>query len=380
MNKIIIEKDSLKASEPLRILHIIGGLGLGGTEKMLLNVARRLNPNRFKSIVCTFDGGPLARELRASNIEMVYLKKRYPFDLFLLLRLVYLIKKKKINIIHCRLLRATIYGLLAAKITRTPVVVSLHGRHYEYKRGKFTYRMASRYSNTIFAVSKNIASDFITNTGMDSRKIDIVYNGVDLDFYTLGLNQNPGLTPELGLKQTDVIVGAVGNLHHPVKGYPYLLESFAIVNKKFKHVKLIIIGDGKLKPELEQQARNLNIIESVRFLGQHKDVRPFLEIMDIFVLPSLSEGLSNALLEAMAFTKPVVATNVGGNSEVVEQGTSGILVEPKDHDQMAEAIISLIADKSKRLALGSAARRRVKNAFSFDEMVSKYQMLYENSC
>ena len=180
---------------------------------------------------------------------------------------------------------------------------------------------------------------------------------------------------ELGIDNSDRIIGCVGTLRS-VKGHKYLIQAIPLILDKFPHTRLVLVGDGPLRSELERLAEKLKVRERIMFLGYRPDVSELMNIFDIFILPSLSEGLSNVLLEAMAASKPVIATNVGGNPEVVEDGRTGLLVPPKDPKKIAEAVNELLDNKNKRLEMGKAGLERVKEKFSISKTVREYKEVY----
>ncbi|RKY04929.1 hypothetical protein DRP77_02445, partial [Candidatus Poribacteria bacterium] len=207
--------------------------------------------------------------------------------------------------------------------------------------------------------------------------LSTVHNGIEIEAFNLDHRSIPPANIDPRLNGSDLIVGSVGRLH-PVKGYGYLLEAVPKVKAAVPRVKFVIAGEGVLRRELEEKAERLGIGGTVLFLGHRDDIPEVLSCFDIFVLPSLTEGISISILEAMAASKPVIATDVGGNPEVVEGGTTVGLVKPENPDELARAIIALAENPTMRDALGRAGRKRVMERFSMKAMVSKYEGLYDD--
>ncbi|MCS6861161.1 MAG: glycosyltransferase, partial [Abditibacteriales bacterium] len=228
--------------------------------------------------------------------------------------------------------------------------------------------------------------------GIPPERITVIYNGVDLDRFETCARRRVGVgdhdasgegecRPSLPESSTTASratfhVGCVGTLR-PVKGHRYLIEAIAAVREKVPHVHLSLVGDGPARGELDDLRQRLGLNGCVSLLGMRDDVDALLKQFDVFVLPSLSEGISNALLEAMAAGLPVVATDVGGNPEVVQHGVTGLLVPPQDSRALAEALWQLLTDADGRCAMGRKGRERVETYFSLSAMAQRYGEIYE---
>ena len=361
----------------VNLLHLIDDIDIGGTERGLLNLVSSLDWNKYNSLVCSFEKGPLASAFETQGIEPIIMEKRYSCDLILLFKLLRLIQEKRIHLIHCRLLFATIYGGICASLLRIPFVVSIHGKSiFELKRGITSLRMAERYARKIIAVSKSLKDELTEIFGLKPEKITVIHNGVDFNKYSNCVSAVS--KTKLGIKSSDYVIGSVGTLRS-VKGYEYLLLSVPKVLQIFPNTKFVIAGDGPLKEELQKLACELNIQHDVIFLGYRKDIPDVLSAFDIFVLPSLTEGSPNALLEAMASSKPVIATKVGGIPEIILDGTTGVLVPSKNSAKLSVAILDLLEDENKRIAMGNAGFERVKEHFSPEATARKYEQVYEEA-
>ncbi len=239
-------------------------------------------------------------------------------DVATLRDLVRVIRERRVAILHTHEFFMNTVGLVASLSTGVPLVATVHGKNYyaDQFRRRVAYRLVGRFAGQMIAVSENIRFFLAEQVGIPSDRIRVVPNGV-------GLDEEPprerlsALRTSLGLDQDSKVVGTVGSLY-PVKGHTYLMDAVAPVVRRFEHVVFLIVGRGGLREELEAQARRLGIARHLRFLGHREDVRDLLALCDIFVLPSLSEGMPLALLEAMAAGLSCVATKVGGISEVVD--------------------------------------------------------------
>jgi len=364
---------------PIRIMHIVFSLGMGGLENLVLNLLKSLDTSRYTPFICSLtDGGQLTKEFSKCGIKVFSMGKKSGVDYALHFRLAKLLRQQKIDLVHTHNNAPFYYGTIAAKIARIPVII--HTEHRESdRRGKkivLMSKLLSRGINTIVADCQNVV-DFLCNVrGISNAKIRIIFNGIDINKYTNSLDVLKK-KQELGIDKDSLIIGNVARLV-PMKDHMNLLEAFHSINKSLPNTKLVIVGDGKLRKDLEKRAEELNLDGSVIFLGIRTDIPEILNVFDVFVLSSESEGLSLSLLEAMAASKPVVATNVGGNSEVIDDGATGLLVPPKNSKGLADALIKILSNKELSNSIGIAGQRKVKERFSLEFMTKEYEELYEH--
>lgn len=286
-----------------------------------------------------------------------------------------LVRTQQVDLIHAHEFSAIVCGWMIARLSGIPFVGTVHGKNYfwEKVRRRLAYRIVSR-SGRLVAVSQDLKRFVMEKVGLSDEQIDLIYNGVQSGPHVSDEEAYRART-ELGLKPHNVVIGAIGSLY-PVKGHRYLLESMPIILSRYPHAVLLVVGRGELEDALKEQAKRLGIEEHVRFLGMRNDIPKLLKTLDLFVLPSLSEGLSLALLEAMAAGLPVVATRVGGNGELVVEGETGVLVPSKDVAALSEALCRMLDSREMRERLGRNAVTRVDQRFSARLMAEKYQHLY----
>jgi len=307
----------------------------------------------------------------------VILKKKRRERIKFLWELLLTIFKAKVHIIHCRnALSTIIYGGIAAKILRKPFIVSFHGYNpFRYGNNTFIFNNILHSADKIITVSYDLKKYLANFMSIPLNKIAVIHNGIKVVNITPRMREQK--RKELGFCNRKPIVGCVGNLRE-VKGHRYLILASKIILNKFPEAIFILAGDGELKGELEELTEREGIKEKFLFLGKRNDILELMSIFDIFVLPSLSEGLCNALLEAMATELPVVATNAGGNPEVVVDGVTGFLVPPKNPYKMAEAIVKILQNPELAKQMGKAGRKRVEEKFSLERMVREYERVYRS--
>jgi glycosyltransferase involved in cell wall biosynthesis len=289
-----------------------------------------------------------------------------------------LLREERVDLIHAHEFDANVQGTFAAALAGIPLVATIHGKNYfwEKYRRRLAYRWVSRHA-VMVAVSQNLKEFVIEKVGINQNRLRVIYNGVD----ALPPCENEDVSEcrkELGLPESDRVVGVVGNLY-PVKGHQYLIEGIPSILKKCPNTSFLFAGRGQLETELKAQVNRLGLDRRVHFLGLRQDVARILALLDVFVLPSLSEGLSMAILEAMIAGKPVVATEVGGNPELVLNGQSGFLVPPRDSQALATSVTTLLINRQQAIQFAEEGKRRAEGQFSLDTMVKTYQSLYDES-
>ena len=359
------------------ILHLIESSELGGAEKMLVSLVERLDKSQYKSIICLHEDGWLNVQLQKMGFETATIPQNRSFDVRWLLTILSLIKKRKIILIHAHEFAMNVYGSMASAMTGIPIITTVHGKNYYWEkwRRRLAYRFASKQS-TMVAVSEDIKKFLNEKVGIKNGRIITIYNGINTDAYYPDNELRGRIRKEFGINSMQPVIGTVGSLS-PVKGHTYLLKAAAIVTKTFPDAVFLVAGGGELLGQLQIEASQLGIEKKLIFLGPREDIRALLQDVDIFILPSLSEGLPLSVLEAMACAKPVVATNVGGIPEVIMDGQTGFSVPPRNPEALAEKILLLLKNKSFAEKFGRAGNERVRKEFTFENTWIKYQKLYE---
>lgn len=361
----------------IKIVFIVESLETGGTELSLLKWLRHCDRKVFEPSVISFRKGDLGKDVEALGIPVRIIHKKIPFDVLFLCRLAGELKKIRPDVVHCRNgIPAVSYGVAAARIAGIPAVSSVHGRtHYIRRNFKiWLWFRIMRWSRTVVAVTEGIKGELSRQGGIKRDKIKVIYNGIDTTDQAV-LPSKEDLRREFGLSPDDFLIGSVGNLR-PIKGQKYLIQAMPEILRRVANAQLALIGRGEEEQNLRNLVRELGLDDKIRFLGYQKDAGRLTGMFNVFVLPSLSEGFPNVLLEAMRAQVPIVATRVGGVEEVVPDGQEAILVTPSDSRTLAQAVIQLAENPALRETLSANALRRVKDRFDIRETLAQYDAAY----
>jgi len=257
----------------------------------------------------------------------------------------------------------------------------VHDLHGKSARSIWLRRLHAPLVERYVTVSKHLERYLIDDIGISPKRITQIYNGVDTDRFRPRLGERPSVLPRTFVDSESIVVGTVGRAQ-PVKDQATLVRAFAELVRRpgGSGLRLVVVGAGPLLDELRRLAKSLGVDEQTWFTGAADQVSEFLQTFDIFVLPSLAEGISNTILEAMATGLPIVATNVGGNVELVENGVTGSLFAPGDVATLSRLLASYAADASVRAERATAARRVAVDRFGLTTMVDRYQLMYEQLC
>jgi glycosyltransferase involved in cell wall biosynthesis len=359
----------------IRVAHVIWSLGLGGAEQVVIRLAAGLDRRRFEPLICCLDEpGPFAPRAEAAGVEVVALDKRGPLDARAAWRLARLLRSRRVDVVHTHLWGASFWGRLAAIGARVPAIVTTEHNVDSWKRAHhFALDRALAPATTrLVAVSQQVR-EFYEAHGVGLGRWQVVYNGVD----TASAPQRrrgPAFL-ELGLGRDEPVVGLVGRLV-PAKAPDVFLGTLALAAARVPGLRGLVVGDGPLRSGLEAEARRLGLEARVVFAGVRQDVPELLPGLDALVFSSLREGLSMAMLEAMAAGVPVVATEVGGTPELIAHGVTGLLVPPGRPDLLADAVVGLLGDAAAGDAIRQAARRCVEERFSLARMTAAHEALY----
>jgi glycosyltransferase involved in cell wall biosynthesis len=363
----------------INLMQIVDDLNYGGMQRVAMNLCLKVDHSKFKLMVCCLEElGPNAEELRENGVPLFLVKKSAGIDYFLPFRLRKLFLKERVNIIHTHNVNPFFYGVIAAQLTGgIKAVQTDHSRGFfpVSKKEMLSERVLARFTNKVIAVSEGVKADLVKYEHIDHKKIEVIYNGIDPSKYNVEVDlvKKRG---ELGIGKNAKVIG-VGVRLSEQKGICYLIEAVGLIVKSYPDIKLLIIGDGELRIELQRMSEQLGLTDKVIFTGFRPDIPELLKVIDIYALPSLWEGHPLVLLEAMAAGKPIVATEISGNRETVAHGHTGLLVPSKDVPKLADALCRLLADETLRHDMGLNGHKRFQERFTIDQAICKYQELYE---
>lgn len=345
---------------------------------MISTLAAALNQGQFRVIVGLFRPGWLQTECEARGVRVCVMPLAGLFNLQWFRTCLRLLRKEQVALIHAHEFSAILCGWIVATLLGIPFVATVHGKNYfwEKLRRRIAYRLISRHC-TMVAVSQDLKRFICGKVGIAEKRVEVIYNGV-ARAETITEEETQRCKAELGISGCYPVLGVVGSLY-PVKGHKFLLEAMPAILQRWPKAQLLVIGRGELDVVLKEQVEQLAIEAHIHFLGMRQDVPRLLSVLDVFVLPSLSEGLSLALLEAMASGKPVVATQVGGNPELIDHGRTGFLVQPQDPRDLEANLLKLLSDPGTMQQFGRQAVERIRQYFSMKQMVDRYRDLYARS-
>ena len=356
----------------MKVLLLTTHINMGGVGRYVFELARGL---KQKNVDCTVasSGGNLERFFHNGNIHLftVDIKTKCEFHPKLILgvsQLADLVKRDNIDIIHAHTRVAQVLGCLLSRMTKVPFVTTCHGF---FKSGRLSRKIFPCWGKRVIAISDAVRGHLTDDFKLPNEQVSVIYNGVDMAEYDIDMPVEKRRILKRNLGFTDGhVIGSIGRLS-PVKGYDYLLHAIKEMKSRKYDVNLLLVGDGPEDKRLQGLTKRLGLENMVFFMKSRFDARRFFPLMDVYVLPSLQEGLGLSLLEAMASGRACVATRVGGISDVIQDGMNGLLVPPRDPRALANAITNLLDDSGVAGELGSNARGTVKNRFSLDEMISK---------
>lgn len=364
----------------VNVLHVFMDLHVGGAQEIFLTQLKYIDRTKFHIIICCLNGrGPLVSEIEKLGNRVICLNRlNKRNDVQAIFDLLKIIRQNDISIVHTYLYsRTSFYGRIAALMARTPVIIAAEMGSPSKKslKKRISDRLLARFTDQIIALSEATKSSAAEEQGVELTKITVIYPGVDVSKFTIKETKREA-RDALDLPHDVPIIGIVARLD-PVKGHKYLLDAMLKVCHFIPSTKLMIVGIGPLEESLRRRVKQLGLSKQVMFMGMRRDIPQLLRAMDIFVLPSLREGFGMALLEAMVMGLAVIATNVGGIPEVVDDGKTGILVPPQDSNALSEAILVLLKDEKKRHRMGMLGKERVLSHFTAQRSVSQLEALYK---
>lgn len=370
---------------PVRLLYVTVSMDLGGTERQLYELAVGLDPERFSPHVCCLRGsGPFVEDLAKHNIPVTisrFAARGYShigkFARFCaqVHELSQLMRRIKPSIVHGMLPMPCVAAGLAAKLAGVPILVTSRRSLCNYKAGHFVRRqmenMICLWADAVVANSKAVRADALHWEWLDPGKICVIYNGVRFPAASAAVEWRE----LIGRHIEGPVVCLVANFF-PYKGHMEFIAAASIIAEKTPRVTFVLVGDGKLRPEIERKIAEGGMTKNIILLGTRTDVSEIMRLSDVVVLSSHEEGFPNVVLEAMAVGRPVVATDVGGVPEMLENGKTGLLVPPRDPAKLAEGIMRMLGDRREAEAMGRRGREQVIELFTVEQMVRSYETLY----
>lgn len=372
-----------KRDRKIRILYIHPTLGIGGAEELRLTILKYIDRQKYDiRLCCLVKKGEIAKEIEnlGFRVDVVGTSERL-FDIRSLFVLISYLKQNKFDIVQTCLPAPNLFGRLAALFAKVPYIIIEEHSYYERYNPYLGYlfrtinKILSRYTYKIIACSDAVMQTIIKEEKIFEDTFLAIHNVIDTKKFIIDYSKKEARI-KLGLNPDMPIIGFIASLA-PRKGHIYLLQAMRIILNSYPETKLIIVGDGPLKKELETIRQQNQLHNSVKFLGVRRDIPLLLKAIDIFVSPAIKEAFGINLIEAMFMSLPCIATNVGGIPEVVIDGETGILVPPADSEALAKAIKKLLSNPELAKRYGKAGNRRVLENFTVDKYIRKLENLYD---
>jgi glycosyltransferase involved in cell wall biosynthesis len=370
----------------VHVLTLIDHLSLtGGAERLALDIATRLDPSRFRSTMCASRFAPGGRpsenerraldRMREADVHFVPLSRRRRGEVLPWRHLARYARRERVEVLHAHLFGSNLWGTIIGRLARVPVVVA-HEHTWSYEgqpvRRTLDREVIARWSDAFIAVSREDRRKMIEIERISPERIRFVPNGIAASAPTPGRD----LRAELGIPLEAPVIGAVGRLRAQ-KAYDVLIRAGALLRKDYPGLRIAIAGNGPEKERLEALASELGIQDAVIMLGRRLDIPDLLPVFDVAVSSSEFEGSPLAVMEYMEAARPIVASDVGGVPDLIEDGVHGLLVPPRDPARLAEAIDALLRDPVRAQAMGKRACERRRQEFDLDTMVRNIEALYE---
>jgi glycosyltransferase involved in cell wall biosynthesis len=377
------ESVAIAASAPPQtatICQVLHSLEVGGAEMLANRIARQLS-SRFRFVFACLDGlGALGEELRSSGFTVEVLQRQPGFDRPCMKRLMQFIRSQRADIVHAHQYTPFFYAIAAGVgRRRPPVLFTEHGRWFpDYPRRKRIVfnRLFLRRDDRVVAVGNSVKRALVDNEGIPGYRIQVIYNGIELARHNGQSTHRGAVRASLGVKDDDFVIIQVARLD-ALKDHLTAVRTMNHVARTLPHAKLLIVGAGPEEAKIRAEVERLGLVDHVLLLGLRQDIPSLLAAADVFLLTSVSEGIPLTLIEAMAAGLPVVTTNVGGVSEIVEDGQTGFLTPAGDDAALGNALIKIADSPEQRGAFISAAKFRAADRFSERQMIDDYCRVYD---
>ena len=369
----------------IRVLYVVENTTYGGGERGFGQLTASINRDRFQPFIAAHAGGLLEDTAQKKGVKFFPLNMNRKLNLKTISNISKIINENRINIVHSMGSRADFFARIACRKIRSAKIIctiAMLVENYDVNAlPKAIYKFADCYSSKFVShyitVSKALKQRLIRERKIPEEKISVIYNGVELDRYNPESLRSNGLRKSLDIEDDCAIVGTIGRLVYQ-KGFKYLIRAAKILHQKNKKIRFVFVGQGPEENALKHMAETYGISDICTFTGQRFDIPQLLSDFDIFVLPSVLEGLPRVVIEAMAMGKPIVASDIDGVREELIHDRTGLMVPPRNSEALAEAIVHLINDKNKANQLGSEARKSAIIRFDLKKTVNNIEKLYEN--
>ena len=371
----------MRAESMINVLHLIDHYRIGGPGKTIINTAKYIDRDLFTlHVACFLPEGcetELSTEIKKNKIAFLSLQDVRGISLYNIRTLIKYIDMYDISIYHGHGYKADIYGILLCALRRKMIILTTHhgwirNTYAQVILGWVTIKLSFLFEHTII-VSEEMQR-YLSKYTLKKGSFTTIHNAIRMEDY-----KAQGIRDEqrklINADEDDIVLLSVGRLSDE-KGCINLLNAFLRVYHKNQKIKLLYVGDGPLMSTLMKKMKKFNLTKSVILCGYHRLVQPYYEAADIFICPSDTEGLSNVILEAMAYSLPVIATNVGGNAEIIDHKINGLLVPPKNETALANTITQLTENSELRKILSRSGYETVKNKFAFDKRTKRIENLY----
>ncbi|MCA9049259.1 MAG: glycosyltransferase [Planctomycetaceae bacterium] len=364
---------------------MLHSLTIGGAEVLADGLARNLRDQFRFVFACLDEVGTLGRQLQEDGFPVHVLQRDSGIDVGCARRLAQVVRMEHVDVIHAHQYTPFFYGVTSRLcLHRTPVLFTEHGRFFpDYPRRKrmVVNRWLTGRRDRFVAVGQAVRQALIDNEGLPAERINVIYNGIPLAAFAAAKQTEDvgAVREELGFGANDFVVVIVARLDQ-IKDHSTALRAVARAAEQVPEIRLLIVGDGPERTGIESEIQRLEIGRVVRLAGTRRDVPRLLAAADVGLLTSVSEGIPLSLIEGMAAERPVVSTDVGGVSEVVDAEHTGLLVPAGDDQALSDVLVRLAGDSLLRQKLGAAGRRRAESLFSDRQMHERYAELYRDMC